>query len=156
MPLLHPKKTGRIFPRAPKDSLFSSSANLLVGLLKKKKERFVCGYIRAGSWIFNENRRYIYIYIPGISLSSRTALTTWDFFIWHNFYEGSTSNDQNIRIFPYVGKKRRFVDNTWKRVLGTFENHGYICFRTSLADPVIWAPFPITTCPTLVKFFSFY
>ncbi len=114
MPLLHPKKTGRIFPRAPKDSLFSSSANLLVGLLKKKKERFVCGYIRAGSWIFNENRRYIYIYIPGISLSSTTALTTWDFFIWHHFYEGSTSIDQNIRIFPYVGKKRRFVDNTWK------------------------------------------
>jgi len=41
-------------------------------------------------------------------------------------------------------------------LLGTFEIHGYICFRTSLAAPVIWAPFPITACPTLVKFFSFY
>jgi hypothetical protein len=38
-------------------------------------------------------------------------------------------------------RKRRFVDNRWKWVLGAFENHGYVCFRTSLADPVIWRHF---------------
>jgi len=125
---------------------------LSFGLLKKKSRDLCVDISGAGSWIFSENRGYVYIYLSLF----KDCLDNLGFFIWHNFYEGSTSNDQNIRIFPYVGKKRRFVDNTWKRVLGTFENHGYICFRTSLADPVIWAPFPITTCPTLVKFFSFY
>ncbi len=107
----------------------------------------------AGSWIFSENRGYI-------SISSRTALTTtWGFFfIWHNFYEGSMSMDRNIRIFPCVRsnrfsvllhktllfekRKRRFVYNMHGNgFLGSFENHGYLCFRTSLADPVIWRHF---------------
>lgn len=77
------------------------------------------------------------------------------FLIWHNFCEGSVSIDRNIRIFPCVcskrfsvllhksllfekKKKRRFVDNIHGiGFLGSFENREYICFRTSLADPVI-------------------
>ncbi len=121
MPLHHKKKRENIPLWSKRFSLFLLRQSF--GLLKKKS-RDLC--VDISEPVLGYFMRTVGIYIYTWDISSRTALTTWGF----SFGTISTKVPRrSIRILEYsrmLGSKRRFVDNTWKWVLGTFENHGYI------------------------------
>jgi hypothetical protein len=144
---LHKKKR-RIFPWGSKR--FSLFLRKSFGSFENSLTRDSCVDISgAGSWILSENRGYIHI-------SSRTALTTWGFYLaqfprrFHvhrsEYWNIPVCLLQKILCFAsqdFVNLKKKIEDSWIIHGTGFLEllRTMGMCFRTSLVAPVIWHHF---------------